>query len=231
MSNDEIGRGHPVEVETPDRAGERQQRLLVAADDLGRDAEAGVHPGDEGVAVAGVARGRRRHEPHGVDTEPVDDPGVALAGAEGALQRLGGEDPGAVDVLPEPHDLHPPVEVDQGACHRVDVGHEQPDRVGPAVDGGHPAHGHRPSAVGAGDPAAASVEPVPYRRRRRGRRRAGRAPVGQSASASSPNGLTPARRPARGPPGRAGTSPGRACRRRTPRRSPARRPRSSRAAR
>ena len=57
---------------------------------------------------------------------------------EGARERLGREPPGAVDALAEPHDLHLAVQVDERARLGVDVGDEQADRVGAAVDRGDP---------------------------------------------------------------------------------------------
>ena len=82
---------------------------------------------------------------------------------------------GPVDALAEPDDLHPPVHVDQGAGRRVDVGDQQPDRVGAAVDRGHAVTVMRSSRHGGS--ARRMVQP-PTR-------------SGSSASASSPSGLTP----------------------------------------
>ena len=64
--------------------------------------------------------------------------GVVVEGVEGPPQCRVGEAAGAVDALAETHDLHPADDV--GEPVTIDVGHEQADRVGPAVDRGHPGH-------------------------------------------------------------------------------------------
>ena len=150
----EVGAGHADRPQVAGGAGEREPRLGVTGDDLGRDVEVAerlAHPGDELPRVARVPRGRGRDEAHPADAERSALLGVLAGHGQGARHRLGGDDAGAVDALPEPHDLHPAHDVGQQAVV-TDVGDEQAQRVGAAVDGGHPrpdavAHGALPASV------------------------------------------------------------------------------------
>ena len=83
-----------------------------------------------------------------------DDARVTSQRAQRAVQRRGRQPAGGIDALAEPDDLHPPVHVGEPARHRVHVGDQQPQRVGPAVDGRDPDPGRRnpagPQLIGRG---------------------------------------------------------------------------------
>ncbi len=172
------------------RAPEGQLGLLLAGHDLRVDTDGGADAGRERVPVARVAGGRRRDEAHARGPRLGDDGGVLAGGGERALQRLRGELAGAVDPLPQPDDLQAAVHLRQGAVV-VDVGDEEADGVGAAVDGGDARGGardhgphlltpHRPTAVSSCSGRVATGHGPGRAPRRRGGsphgRRPGRAP-------------------------------------------------------
>src|SRR4051794_6144819 len=104
--------------------------------------------------------------------------GVAVQSGECPRQPGVAQPARAVDTFAEPHDLHPPDDVDEPVA--VDVGDEQPDRVGAAVDRRDSRH-----ETDTQGPAAPQLS--------------------SRSKASSPKGLTP--RPAAGACGRWPGSP------------------------
>ena len=102
-------------------------------------------PAEELLDVVGVAGGRRGAEADLGDVELAHLLHVALDGREHPLQRRLGDVAGAVDALAETDHLHLAYDVAAGAGRHVEVGHEQPQRVGAAVEGGDA--GHEVSAV------------------------------------------------------------------------------------
>ena len=138
--DDEVGPGDALGREAARRTGERQCGLLVTGDDLGRDLgaevldEGRVHALDEVRGVARVAGRRGGDEAHVHGAQLTARGGILPRDGERALHRLGGDDTGAVDPVAEADDLHPAQHVGERPCLRVDVGDEQADRVGAAVD-------------------------------------------------------------------------------------------------
>src|SRR5690606_7803441 len=81
--------------------------------------------------------------------------GVREEHGPGTRDRLGRQPTGTVDALAQAHDLHPAGQLDQVAARLGQVRHEQPHRVGPAVDRRYPGHvttlatgRHRPAVAG-----------------------------------------------------------------------------------
>ena len=197
--DDEVGAGHAEGRQTAGRTGEGEGRLLLAAHDLGRDVsaevlvEGGAHAVDELRGVARVAGGRGGHEADPLGAQLTARHGILPRDAQRALHRLGGDRPGAVDAVAEPHDLHAALEVDERAGRRVDVGDEQADRVGAAVDradaDGLVSHG-RPRRQRVSGGCRACHGGV-LRPRGRAAHDVGVHQSSSIASASSPSGLTP----------------------------------------
>ena len=102
--------------------------------------------------------------------------GVVRQRLPGALDRRRGQPAGPVDPLAEPD--HPHLAVHVGQPHRAAVGHQQPDRVGAAVDGRHPVHDCRASGSGRFD-ARARLPPVAQRGQRLVAQRVHPGPGGQ----------------------------------------------------
>ena len=155
------------------RPGERQHRLLGAGEDLGRDAEHLLDQADELGRVIGVPGGARRHHPHRLRAGVGDYVRVVAQHGDGPRERLRRQPPGPVHPLPEPDDLHSPGHVGQFGTAGIDVRQQQPQRVRPAVHGGHPAghwsspgtHGSSPGTHGPGSPpGAGGVERFPAER-------------------------------------------------------------------
>ena len=88
----------------------------------------------EVLRVGGVPAGRGGAHPHPGHAELGDLGGITQQRLAGALDRGRCEHPGPVDTLTETDDLHPAAHVDQLVA--VDVGDQQADGVGAAVDGG-----------------------------------------------------------------------------------------------
>ena len=133
---------------TQERAGEGQAGLLLAADDLGLDAQQAPDPGHEVLAVAGVAGGGGGYEaPHvapGGDAQLGAVGGVGGHGGQSALQGLGVEQAGAVHALAQAHDLVTAAQHLQAGTPgvvAVGPGDEEADGVGAAVDCGDAGHG------------------------------------------------------------------------------------------
>ena len=146
--DDEVGSGG---VETGSGAEERQATLVLpgeefdgGAEDLGRRAE-------EVVAVGGVAGGAGGGGPDARDAGGVHYVAVLAEDGQRPLDGVGVEPPGGVHALPEPGDVHVPLDGGErrGRAAAVAVGDEEPGRVGPHVDGGEAAHScfstHRPT--------------------------------------------------------------------------------------
>ena len=82
-------------VELGGGAEEREPRLLLAREQLGRDADRLLGRVEEVVAVGGVARGRRGRHAHPLDAEAVDD----ARGTRGARSPCGRSRPGRARPL------------------------------------------------------------------------------------------------------------------------------------
>jgi hypothetical protein len=118
--------------EAPCGTDERRQGLLLTAEHLRTDAEDRLDGSGEVVGVLGVPSGRRGAEPDPVCAQHRDQLGVLAGGLQGAVDRLGGQPPGRVDTLTETDDAQLAHELRFRAVG--DVGDEQADRVGAAVD-------------------------------------------------------------------------------------------------
>ncbi len=99
--------------------------LLDQADEIGR--------------VIGVSGGARRHHTHGLRTRTGDDVRVVAQHGDGPRERLRRQPPGLVYPLTEPDDLHPAGHVGQFGAARIYVRQQQPQRIGPTVNGSYPA--------------------------------------------------------------------------------------------
>ena len=129
----------------PGRAGEGELCLLVARDDLRRDAEHVSHPFGELRGVGRVPGRAGRHHPDGFRLGLGDQVRVLAQRGHGPVEGRRRQPPGAVDALAQPDDPHLPGQVGQRRRERADVGDEQPDGIGAAVDRGH-ALGHSVSS-------------------------------------------------------------------------------------
>ena len=129
-------------------AGEGQSGLLLAGDHLGGHAEQAPDALHEVLAVAGVAGGGGGHEtaiplPR-LHAEIGAIGGIVLHDGERPLQGGGVEHAGAVHSLPKTDDLIATTQrLQMGAPGSVpdQVGNEQANRIGAAVDGGDACHG------------------------------------------------------------------------------------------
>ena len=122
------------------RAGERERRLLVAADRARLDARALRDlPGELG-AVVGVAR-RARQDRRGVrDAVLVDQCSVALERVEDPLHGFVGQPSRGVDALAKARHDRLAMQLRERAIGRH-VGDQQPRGVGPDVDDRNPHSG------------------------------------------------------------------------------------------
>src|SRR5699024_3632518 len=118
---------------------ERQTRLLVAGDDVGNDTEDREDAGEEIVAVLHIATGRSGDESQLLRLVLRGHLGEFPGRREGALERLGSELAGRVDVLAEANDPSLTAQVGQSAVSG-DIGDEQAQGVRPTVESGN-AHG------------------------------------------------------------------------------------------
>ena len=124
--------------------------------------------------LPGVAAGGGGHKAHRLGPVFADQGGVIRGGRERALQRFGSKLAGGVHALAEPHHAHLPDHVGEfgRAVTAVDVGDQQADGVGTAVDGSDAGHrsGFRVPAVfrtGAGRPTISGRPCGPWRLRSR----------------------------------------------------------------
>ena len=162
------------------RPGERQHRFLVPGEDLGRDAEHLLDQADELGRVVRVPGGAGRHHPDRLRARAGDDVRVLAQHGHGAGERFRREPAGLVHPLAQPDDLHPPDHVGQPGPAGIDVREQQAQRIGAAVHGGHPP-GHVPSPATQCLSTQCSSTQGPDSHQ---------APT--AASASAPNGFTPA---------------------------------------
>ncbi len=186
----EVGQG-------TDGPGVRQPGLLLARDDLRLDAEAGAGTVEELRGVGGVpCCGGGDHPPVG-DPEPVEFCAEVGHGVQGAGERFGVEPAGRVHALAEPGQVQAPVHLDQAAVDQP--AHQQADGVGAAVDGRQQLLTHW-------------WPPARWWLRGSGRAGSRTHPAGRGSR--RPAGSRPGRQRGSARRGRAGTSPGWACRRR-----------------
>ena len=139
-------------VEPGGGAEEREAALVVAGEGLDRGAEDLRRRAEEVVAVGGVAGGAGGGGPDALDAGGVHDVAVLPQDGQGPLHGVGMESPGGVHSLPQPGDVHVPLDGGQRAAGpgAVAVGHQQAGRVRPHVDGRQPLHDscsstHRPT--------------------------------------------------------------------------------------
>ena len=115
-----------------------QVGLLVAGEQPGREAEPRPDLGQELGSVRGIACGARRHRERSLRAERLELVPVARDRRQGARDRLGLKPPRRVDALAEPrHDGAAEHIVDPRS---LDVGDEQPRRVGADIDRGDARH-------------------------------------------------------------------------------------------
>ena len=138
-------------------AEEGQLGLLVAGDDVGRLAEGGDAPCPR--SRRGWRRpGWRWWPPCAPPSRPRSRAGAAYSASTRRVRSMasGASRPVASTPCAEPDDLHPAQQVGVRAVGR-DVGDQQADRVGAAVDRGDPGHASS-SRLGAG----AGRPPLPH---------------------------------------------------------------------
>ena len=115
-----------------------QLRLLVAAQEAGREAVAPFDLAEEGLAVLGVAHSAGPDGQGLLCAELVEDAPVLAERVADAGDGGGEEEPPRVDAFAEAGDHEPPLHLTDGAV--LDVGHEQARRVRPQVDGADARH-------------------------------------------------------------------------------------------
>ena len=148
-----VGTAHELGRPTPDvdhqrglrsqlrgRTEERGPGLRVTGQDLGVLTQHGMDGGPELVGVLGVPRRGGGAETHRVDPHLADRERVLARRRDGALDRGRIEASGAVDALPQAHDPHVADQV-VGTPVGAEIGDQEPDRVGPAVDRRDASHG------------------------------------------------------------------------------------------
>ncbi len=116
------------------RAPAGQRTLGLSVEQLRRHPDDVGGVAEEAVAVPGIADGRGGDEPRRGDAGLVHGAPVLRQHRHRALERLRREEVRRVDSLPEPGDAH---EAAVGGA--VALGDQQARRVGPTVEGGHPA--------------------------------------------------------------------------------------------
>src|SRR5664280_244861 len=154
------------------------ERVRLCATSATRDA-ANRAEFERGVTdILGVAGGRGGTQPDPLGAQLTDLLGVLPQNGERPGERVRVQPTGPVDFLAEAHDLHPAQHVVQSSGRRVDVGHQQAQRVGAAVQRRNPrrrfAHAG-PGTQGGAVSHAQSCWPGPANR----------------SSASRPKGLLP----------------------------------------
>src|SRR5690606_26124556 len=120
----------PSGIEPDGGAGEREPTLLLARQQLGAHAERLLGPGEEVVAVGGVAGRGGGDGPHLPDAVALEDLPVLGEDGGGAFDARRVEPAGPVDPTPEAGDAGLPL---QGAL--LGMVDEEPDAVGADVDG------------------------------------------------------------------------------------------------
>ena len=130
----------PVRRARRARAGEGELGLLVAAEDRAAQPGAGLQLGREAGAVGRVAHRRGHHRERVLGALLRDRRGVALRHGEHALPRVRPQPPAGLQAVTEPGDERLADDLAE-ATLRVDVGDEQPRRVGPDVHGRGPHPG------------------------------------------------------------------------------------------
>ena len=130
------------------RSGKRQRGFLRSGEDVRRDAEYLLDLTGELRRVARVPGGARRDHAHRARGAGRDDIGVVAQHAGRPGQRFRRQPAGPVDPLPQPDDLHQAHHVGQLGAGGIDVGDQQPERIGAAVHGGDTRHEGRPDTHG-----------------------------------------------------------------------------------
>ena len=119
-------------------------RLARAVEDLGVEREPLAQLGEKDGRVLGVADGARRDRDHLLGAKLLVDGDVLADGGTDILDRFAGQLGGGVDPATEAG--HGRAPLDLGHVPALDIGDQQPGRVGPHVDN---SHSHRRRIVGA----------------------------------------------------------------------------------
>ena len=129
--------GASFEVEVASGAAERQLGLFLSRDDVDLNLVASHDFATEGRAVGGLPHRTGGDGPELGDLKSVGD-GLHLSdGGHGPFDRLVGQAAGAIELLTQADHLPVFVQNPVGAVG-LDLGHDQPNRVGPYVNGTQP---------------------------------------------------------------------------------------------
>ncbi len=119
-------------------APDRERGFLVAAQEERLEAVAPLDFAEEGLAVVGLTDGARADGEHALGAEPFGNAPVAGEDVPDTGHRHGEEAPPLVDALAEARQLEASRDLLDASA--VDVGDEQPGRVGAEIDGRDAGH-------------------------------------------------------------------------------------------
>jgi hypothetical protein len=126
----------------------REAALLLTREQLDGRAENLGRRDEQLFPVGGVASGAGGRGPDALDTGGVHDVAVLAQHRQGALDGVGVEPPAGVNALPEPGDVHVPLNGAERPARTtpIAVGDQKPGGVRPHVDRRQPAHPSPPDS-------------------------------------------------------------------------------------